>query len=202
MNTATSPRLEIAIRAALAPALRGDGFEGSGRRFFKRSGPWIQIIAVQGSKWGGSFAVNLAIHFATVPDLAGGEPDPKKMNEAYCQFRRRLSESNADMWWKHDADAASMLAAVESAADMYARVGRSYFELAFTALGTITPEALASGNYDLQGFGNTKIRLGLAFARIRKFEGRPEESRGFAVYGAKHVGTAGFLKAELEALAT
>ena len=201
MNTPTQPRLETAIRAALAPLLREEGFAGSGRRFYKCTGPWIQIITIQGSRYGGSFAVNLGLHFASAPDLTGNPPDPKKMNEAHCEFRRRLSESNADMWWKHETDQASMLAAVESAASMYAGFGRRYFELASTALTSITPEALASGNYDLQGFGSTKARLGLALARIRKLEGRTQESRGFATYGAQNAGSAGFLKKELLALA-
>lgn len=94
-----------------------------------------------------------------------------------------------------------MLAAVESAASMYAGFGRRYFELARSALTSITPEALASGNYDLQGFGSTKVRLGLALARIRKLEGRRQESQGFATYGVQNVGSAGFLKSELLALA-
>jgi hypothetical protein len=153
MNTPTPPRLETAIRAALAPLLRKEGFTGSGRRFYKSTGPWIQIVTVQGSRYGGSFAINLGLHFASAPDVAGHSPDPKKMNEAHCEFRRRLSESNADMWWKHETAQASMLAAVESAAAMYAGRGRQYFELASTALTSITPEALASGDYDLQGFG-------------------------------------------------
>eukprot|EP01041_Mallomonas_annulata_P013607 gene13607-28904_t len=201
MNRPTPPRLETAIRAAFAPLLRKEGFAGSGRRFYKCAGPWIQIITVQGSRYGGSFAVNLGLHFASAPDLAGNPPDPKKMNEAHCEFRRRLSESNADMWWKYETDNASMLAAMDAAASMYARLGRQYFELATTALNSITPEALASGKYDLQGFGNTNVRLGLALARIRKIESRTQESRGFASYGMQHAGSAGFLTPELVALA-
>ena len=201
MNTPTPPRLETAIRAALAPLLRQEGFAGSGRRFYKCTGQWIQIITVQGSRYGGSFAVNLGLHFASAPDLAGNPPDPRKMNEAHCEFRRRLSESSADMWWKHETDQASMLAAVESAAAIYAGFGRRYFELASAALSSITPGALATGNYDLQGFGSTEVRLGLALARIRKLEGRTEESRGFATYGVQHAGSVAFLKKELLELA-
>jgi hypothetical protein len=145
--------------------------------------------------------VNLGLHFASAPDPAGDPPDPKRMNEAHCEFRRRLSESNADMWWKHETNQASMLAAVESAAAVYAGHGRTYFDLAITALTSLTPEALASGNYDLQGFGTTKVRLGLALARIRKLEGRTQESRGFASFGVQHAGSAGFLKPELLAMA-
>ena len=145
--------------------------------------------------------MNLGIHFDTAPDLAGNPPDPKKMNEAHCEFRRRLSDSNADKWWKHELDHMSMLTAVESAASVYSRFGRRYFELAVAGLNAITPETLASSTYDLQGFGATKVRLGLALARIRKLEGRSEESRRFAQYAVQHVGSATALKSELQALA-
>ncbi|TDM08482.1 MAG: hypothetical protein C4K60_03280 [Ideonella sp. MAG2] len=201
MNTPTPPRLESAIRAAFAPLLRKEGFAGSGRRFYKCSGPWIQIITVQGSRYGGSFAVNFGIHFASAPDLVGNQPDPKKMTEAHREFRRRLSASSSDMWWNHEADQASMLSAVESAASMYSRLAPQYFELACAALSAITPAALASGTYDLQGFGSTTVRLALALARIRKLEGRADEARGFAAYGVKHAGSAGSLMTELQALA-
>lgn len=200
METPNPPRLESAIRAVFAPLLRAEGFAGSGRRFHRCFGPWIQIITVQGSRYGGSFAVNLGIHFATAPDIIGNLPDPKKMNEAHCEFRRRLSESGADMWWKHDQDQASMYSAVELAASVYSHFGRRYFELACAGLNTITPEALSSDVYDLQCFGSTKVRLGLALARIRKLEGRSEDSRGFAAYAVQHVGSSSALKTELQEL--
>jgi hypothetical protein len=145
--------------------------------------------------------VNLGIHFAAAPDLAGNPPDPKNMNEAHCEFRRRLSETNADRWWKHELNPESMLAAVESAASVYSHYGRQYFAAACAGLNALTPDALASGAYDLQGFGTTKVRLGLALARIRKLEGREEDSRGFAAYALQHVGPATALKSELQALA-
>jgi len=94
-----------------------------------------------------------------------------------------------------------MLAAVEAAASVYAHFGRRHFELACAGLIAITPEAVASDTYDLQGFGTTKVRLGLALARIRKLEGRSEESRGFAQYAVQYVGSAAALKSELQALA-
>jgi Domain of unknown function (DUF4304) len=201
MSRLSPPRLESSIRSAFAPLLRAEGFAGSGRRFHKYFGPWIQIITVQGSRYGGSFAVNLGIHFSAAPDVAGNPPDPKKMIEAHCEFRRPLSETSADMWWEHELDQTSMLYAVESAASMYSHFGCRYFEFACAGLNAITPEALASGTYDLQGFGSTKVRLGLALARIRKLEGRADDSRGFAAYALTHIGSATALKTELQALA-
>jgi hypothetical protein len=201
MNTPSPPRLEDAIRAAFAPLLKAEGFAGTGRRYHRQRGPWIEIIAVQGSRYGGSFAVNLGVHFSAAPDLAGNLPDPRKMRETLCEFRRRLSETTDDRWWKHKPTAESMLSAVESAASVYLQYGNRYFEAACAGLMALTPEALAAGRFDLQGFGSTKARLGLALARIRRLEGRVDDSREFAAYALQHLGAATALRAELQALA-
>lgn len=203
MESVATPRLEPAIRQALAPVLREDGFSGSGRRFRAEAGQWIKVVTVQGSRWGGSFAVNLGIHFATAPDMAGNAIDPKKMSEADCAFRRRLSETSHDRWWTHDEDATSMLAAVRSATETYVAFGRNYLSQAIEGLDAIAPKALFAGNYDLQGFGaGTKANLGLALARIRSLQGRYAESREFARFGIDHLGLSTFLKAELETLSS
>lgn len=198
--TEASPRLETAIRESLAPLLRVDGFKGSGRHFYRTVGPWIEVLTVQRSKWGGSFSVNLALHFAAAPDVVGAPSEPSKMTEAHCEFRRRLSEANTDQWWEHAADAASMGAAVSAAAELYVRKGRAYFSQARRALEELTPLALASGPIDLCGFGSTATRTGLALARIRQIEGNTEASRGFAKFALENIGNAVALKQELRVL--
>ena len=74
----------------------------------------------------------------------------------------------------------------------------SVFELACLGLDSLTPEELASGTHDLQGFGSTKLRLGLALSSIRKLEGKAEPSRGFAAYALQQVGSATALKLKLQ----
>ncbi len=202
MKSTSIPRLETGISASLSPVLRADGFRGSGRKFCGRFGDWLQVVTVQGSRWGGSFAVNLGIHFAAAPDVIGNLVDPNKITEANCEFRRRLSDTKADYWWEHDRDAMSMLLAMQSASEIYQQFGREYFFKARMALDGITPLDLESGGYDLLGFSNTKPRLGLALARIRKLQGNTDASRGFAAFALKHLGMAGFLRGELEELAS
>jgi Domain of unknown function (DUF4304) len=199
--TEASPRLETAIRKSLAPLLREDGFKGSGRRFYRIVGPWIEVLTVQGSKWGGSFCVNLAIHFAAAPDVVGAPSEPSKMTEAHCEFRRRLSEANTDQWWEHAPDAASMNTAVCAAAELYVRKGRTYFSQARRTLEELSPLALVNGTFDLCGFGSTATRLGLALARIRQIEGNTEASKEFAKFALQNVGSAIALKQELRVLA-
>jgi hypothetical protein len=183
------------------PILKKDGFRGSGRKYYKHSGQWLQLLNVQGSRYGGSFAVNLAIHYATAPDLVGNVPDPAKMTEAHCELRRRLAEDRADMWWKHESNTESMLEAVQSASAMYEKVGRKCFAQAIETLDSMTADALAHGSYDLQGFHPGVPRLGLALARIRKLQGRAAESRTFAAVALRNLEVVVHWKAELEALA-
>lgn len=147
--------------------------------------------------------MNLGIHFAVAPDVAGNAVDLKKMTEADCKFRRRLSETNHDRWWTHEADAASMLAALRSATETYVDFGRNYLSQAVNALDAMPPEALLAGGDELQGFSAfTKARFGLALARIRKLQGRYAESRKFARFGIEHLGLSSFLKSELESLSS
>ena len=204
MSESASPRLETAIRIALAPMLRKDGFSGSGRTFRRTSGSWLQVLNVQGSRYGGSFAINLAVHPLGIPNALGNNPDPKKITEELCEFRRRLSETETGQWWKHDLTEESMLSAVTEAAAMYRRRGNELFRRAcgfHSGLNAVSASDFSTGAYDSAGFGSTKVRMALALARLRKSEGKPEDAKAFAAYGLVHVGGATLLRRELEALA-
>lgn len=203
MSKADTPRLETAIRMALAPALRDDGFSGSSRTFRRTCGAWVQVLNVQGSRRGGSFAINLAVHPLSIPDVTGNMPDPKKINEAFCEFRRRLSETGADQWWEHDATEESMLSAVKDATAMYRRTGGELLRRACDSpagLNAVLAADFSAGIYDAAGFCNTKVRMALALARLRKTEGKREEASAFATYGLAHLGSAALLRRDFEAL--
>lgn len=145
MINASSPPIESAIREHLSPLVRADGFSGSGRTFRRVLDDWIHVINVQGSRDGGQFAVNLAVHPIAIPDLRGDVPNPKKITQELCEFRRRMSDSETrkDRWWKHEATAESLVAAVREAADTYTKTGRSLLSEATAPnsdLNLVTPE--------------------------------------------------------------
>lgn len=203
MNTAT-PRIESAIRKHLGPVLRADGFAGSGRTFRRVVGDWIHVVNVQGSRYGGQFAVNLAVHPTVIPDVLGNAPDPKRITEELCEFRRRMSESETrqDKWWKYDSTPESMVAAVHEAAVMYIQVGRRLLDEATAKdadLNTVSPAAFVAGNFNFLGFDSTKCRMALALARLRRAKDRLAESQAFAAHALQTVGSAAFLKAEIQA---
>jgi hypothetical protein len=204
MNSIT-PRIESAIRDHLAPILRADGFSGSGRTFRRVVGGWIHVVNVQGSRYGGQFAVNLAVQPTAIPDARGDTPNPKKITEELCEFRRRMSESEArqDKWWKHDPTAESMAEAVREAAIMYVQVGRRLLDNATIEdadLNSVSPAAFADGNFNFLGFGSTVCRMALALARLRRAKGELPESQAFAAHALQTVGSAAMLKAQIQAL--
>jgi hypothetical protein len=156
---------------------------------------------VQGSRHGGQFAVNLGIHPLSIPDLRGEIPNPKKITEELCEFRRRLSEFGSDQWWKHDGTAESMSSAVRSAAAVYVVVGRpllSVFSETESPLHTVTAAQFESGQYNFAGFGSTKVRMALALARFRAARQQMQEAKAFANIGLANLGSASGLRRELE----
>jgi hypothetical protein len=201
----STPRIESAIREHFAPLLRADGFAGSGRNFRRLAGDWIHVVNVQGSRYGGAFAVNLAVQPISIPDVRGNTPDPKKITEELCEFRRRLSDSEGrqDKWWKHDSTAETMAMAMIDAAETYADAGRKVLNKVTAEaadLNTVTAGDFAAGRFNFFGFGSTECRMALALARLRVAQGHDVEGRNFAAHALKHVGAASFLKAELQAL--
>lgn len=185
-------RIESVIRERFAPVLRAEGFKGTGRTFRRIRNGCIHLVNIQGSLYGGQFAINLAIQPLAIPDVRGNEPDPKKIVESQCELRKRLSETGADQWWKYH-DLESLNQVMSDAANVYVKHGRPAFEamsVTPSPLEVVTARDLAEGRLNLNGFGSTKVRLALALARLREAEGRIEEAVAFASYGLENWGGA------------
>ncbi|RTL41365.1 MAG: DUF4304 domain-containing protein [Rhodocyclaceae bacterium] len=203
MSESPQPRIEPAIRKIFAPVLREDGFSGSGSTFRLVSGSWIQVVNVQGARQGGSFAINLAVHPLLVPDLEGKDPDPQKITQELCEFRRRLSETGGDQWWRYERTEESMAFAMKAAVSVYERVGRALFagiSGPSSPFITVTPAEFIAGSFDFKGFSSTKVRMALTLARLFKKEGRLADSMALATYGLENVGSAVALRTELQQL--
>jgi hypothetical protein len=196
-------RIETTIKVHFAPTLRAQGFTGSGRTFRRTRNGQIHLVNIQGSSYGGQFAINLAIQPIAIPDVLGNEPDSKKIIERECEFRRRLSESGADQWWRYD-DSASLEKAMDDAVKVYEEYGRPAFEamsMSPSPLDTIKLEQLVEGRVALNGFETSKVRLALIIARLREAEGRISDAVSFAAYGLEHSTRAFGLRSELERIA-
>src|ERR1043166_3138653 len=122
--TAGSPSLAKAMQAKFAPSLRRDGFSGTGQRYFRVVGGQCQIVEAQGSRSGGKFAINLGIQPISGPFRSGHVPEPKRMREMECMFRRRLAAQEGDQWWDYEPNQASIDMAVSEACAVYEKVGK------------------------------------------------------------------------------
>ncbi len=185
------PTLEKSIRSHLAPLLRTDGFAGSGRTFQRLANDMIQVVQVQGSKLGGSFAVNLGIHPTCIPVM--GDTPRKKMKPELCILRRRLSEDGVDQWWGHNSTSEGMDAAIMEAVSVYADFGRPAFEnLAGpnSSLRNVTPQQFKAGQFDFSGFMSTNVMIAKALALIRLAAGDSEGAQAFARIALDRAGPA------------
>ena len=184
------PSLAKAIKGHFAPALRRDGFGGTGQRYWRVVGDQCQVVEVQGSRHGGEFAVNLGIQPLSVP-FRWGEMNPKRLRQMECMFRRRLAIRDGDQWWRYSPNQQSMDAAARDAWTVYEQVGRE--QLQFMAqrnspLNTVTPDAFVAGTFDFKGFANTGVLMALTLAQMRRAAGNGIDARGFASAALKEIG--------------
>jgi Domain of unknown function (DUF4304) len=192
------------LKNQFSPLLRADGFKGSGNTFRRMKGERIDIVNIQGSRYGGRCCVNVAAHFSFLPTAGGRVADLKKLKEYECTFRDRLHESQeSDHWWSYGEGDAEAETSVASLIDMYKRRAGLFFgrfEPFPDVFERITPAEMDAGDYSRMPAAMTGVCAALTMARIMKHLGRLEKCREFAIVGLKNLGHAVGLKAELERL--
>jgi hypothetical protein len=196
----------VAVRnGQLVPVLRGDGFRGSGRNYWRTAGEFIHLVDVQGSQSGGRCAVNLGIHLTFLPVVGGDAvPEPRRLREVDCEFRTRLAPAGrSDCWWRYGADAGEAEEQVRDLVGLYCSVGRPHFDRARSfpePFRSITIEQLEAG--DLARFpGRTSlVRACLVQARVAAHCGRPVEAAEFARFGLSRTETSPGIALDLQAL--
>jgi hypothetical protein len=197
-------RIELAWRDHLAPVLREAGFKGSGRHFRRIVNGFAECISLQGSRYGGKFAINLGIQPLSIPDVMGNDVDPRKIDEISCEFRRRLSETDCDQWWSYTQLISSKVSAAENAAEMFQRNGLKYFaEMTGdeSPLLTVNPISFESGLFDFRGFKATEVRMARSLSLLRLASGDIRSSKDFARIALEKMGSGVGLRVELNRLA-
>lgn len=194
------------LKQNFSPLLRADGFKGSGTTFRRAKGELIQIINIQGSKWGGECCVNLAVHFLFLPTTIGRPVgDHKKLRHSECEFRSRLhGPGESDHWWPYGTAETECESSATDLINTYRRWGTTYFEQFEPfpdVFEKITAAEIDAGDFSsLPPSQNTLVRLALTMARIMNHLKRFEKCREFAEVGLRHVGNASGLETELEQL--
>jgi hypothetical protein len=198
-------RFHELLKRDFLPLIRAEGFKGSGTTFRRVFADRIDLVNVQGSRFGNQCCLNFAVHFSFLPSAGGRVTDPKKLREYECAFRNRLHEaSESDHWWTYGASDGEAKASLASLIDTYRRRSALFFgkfEPFPEVFEQITPAEIDAGRLSTMPPGNfTGVLAALTMARIMKHLGRGEKSRQFAEVGLRHLGGAGGLKTELELL--
>jgi hypothetical protein len=198
-------RFHDLLKRDFFPLLRADGFKGSGTTFRRVHRDRIDILNVQGSRYGGKCCVNVATHFLFLHKEGGKEiVDLKKLKEYECRFRDRLCEATKeDLWWNYGDNEGESQASVANLVDLYRRRGHLFFgkfEPFPDVFERITPEQIDAGNLTEMPFMGTVVRTALTMAQIMRHLGHQQKSREFAEVGLRHLGHAVGLKNELERL--
>lgn len=207
-ETPTAYRLEDALRLHLAPVLRADGFKGSGRNYRRVHNGVVQALNVQGSRWGGSFAINLGLQPLAIPAMFDRPVDPGKIGEIDCVLRRRLREGETDQWWAH-ASAETAALAVQAAARVYQTVGHALLERqsgSTAPLWTLQPSDFDTAGKRFEGFNSYGSPASLAkmLTKLRHASGEMGAARAFAdIARQKGLGAVDLaeLRAQLDATA-
>ena len=200
-----SDRFHRLLKVALDPVLRRDGFKGSGKTHWRLSGERVDVVNVQGSKYGDACCVNLGAHYLFLPsEGGGGVTDPKRFKQYDCVFGERLhEEGETDHWWQYGESEVAARAGVEGLLDTYSRRASLFYARFDPFPGVferITPAQLDEGDFSQMPPGPTQVVAILTMARIMLHLGRPERCREFAEVGLRHVGFATGLIRELETL--
>jgi len=199
-------RFHELLKQDFFPVLRADGFKGSGTTFRRVQADRIDVVNVQGSRYGGQCCVNVAVHFPFLPSAGGiSVREPKKLKEYECAFRNRLHEaSESDHWWTYGTNDSEAKASIAGLVDIYRRRGALFFgkfEPFPQVFEQITPDEMDAGDLSNMPPGNlTQVLAVLTMARIMNHLGHHEKCRGFAEVGLRHLGGATGLRAELERL--
>jgi len=193
------------LKISFYPRLRAAGFAGSGQHFCRVRGEVLQAVNLQGNRHGGSCAVNLGIHLAFLPVVAGDLPDSHGIQEIACEFRRRLAGPGmSDAWWNYGDSTAETTASVASLSEMFFAVADPWFERFSTAVAVadvLNHARISSGTFCPELAYLAPVRAALTGARIHAHLGHGDESRRLATWGLANLGQASALKDALEKLA-
>jgi hypothetical protein len=195
------------LRQRFFPLLRERGFKGSGSSLRRLVEERIDVVGIQGSRYGGSCCINLGVHFTFLPrSWTSDAIDPFKLKDYECEFRTRLHyDSESDHWWAHGNTEQEAVLEVSHLSALFQERGYVFFDrfsLFPGFLGSITPKQIDSGDYSDLCY--TQVRSSLVMARIMKRLGNSELRKQFAQVGLRHLGE-GYgadLKKALEELAT
>lgn len=123
----SSKEFKIAVSKYFAPQLRKQGWKGSGFNFYKDDLPIILVISVIPNRYGGSFYIELGIHYSFITDISGEKLNHKELKTYQLDFRRRLKDKEGKVDWKYTSDIESCSKLLEHILNTFHTNGKSFF---------------------------------------------------------------------------
>lgn len=179
--------------ARLALEVRKLGFKGAGQNFRKADGDFVFVINFQKTRWGDEFFINLGAQPIFIPTEGGSAPDPKKLKEYECVFRRRVG--NMCRWTMDEDEIKELIATLDAAQKVFFDKAQRLR----TATETDPTEVLLR-DFKIISI-TTDARLTLHLARACAVLGQPEKASSFVSLGLELAGNvATTLRAQLKSV--
>ena len=100
----SSKEFKVAVKEYFAPQLREEDWKGTGFDFYKNESPLFYVLSFIPNKYGGSFYVEIGIHYSFITDIEGLQFDSKKLKTYELDFRRRLKDEDNNVEWQYPSD--------------------------------------------------------------------------------------------------
>lgn len=177
------------VRIVFSPAIRKMGFKGSGNHYVRvNEDGSINCIVIQKNKHGESFTVELGAHFLVLPDVMGDDVNLKKITTYNCEFRKRISSGEGEMWWDYGKDINAADYILSEVIEAYKVQGEDYFKQFFDSNQFVRrytfDYVLDNERLVIHQLGAaTKTRLMLSLARLYIAVGRNDEAVEFCKWG-------------------
>ena len=182
------------MKDSFAPVLRKYGFIGSGFKYRKiTENHYIYTVLVQSNKYGEGCWIELGVTTDFLPDTLGFTITPKKVSSFNCEFRKRLTMKNDDMWLfgetKDEANHSILQMLTEFEIN-----GIKYFEQFIDfpdPISSISIKDIMNESTKLQSLGAPlDLRLAMTVARVHTFLGNRDEAIKFCEWGLENINNA------------
>tara|TARA_B100000508_G_C11372118_1_gene234246 strand:- start:43 stop:726 length:684 start_codon:yes stop_codon:yes gene_type:complete len=123
----SSKEFQSAVKEYFAPQLREKGWKGTGFNFYKDESPLLLVLSFIPNKYGGSFYVEIGIHYSFVTDIEGQRLDTKNLKTYKLDFRRRLKDAENNVDWKYPSEIKSCSNLLEHIWSAFITDGEEFF---------------------------------------------------------------------------
>ncbi len=180
------------LKIEFAPLLHKYGFKGNGFHYRKITvDHYIYCLWIQIDKYGEGCWMELGVTADFLPDTLGKPIDIKKVAAYDCEFRKRLSKQNDEMWLFSDTEY-KVNQSIHAMINEFETHGLEYFKqfIGFpNPLALITIDDIENKSSLIKKVsGPLDLRLALTIARIHIFIGNKKEALKFCEWGLSKTG--------------